>query len=37
MKIKYVQDTDPLYIELREAKVAATNDVTIEHATERVC
>jgi uncharacterized protein YuzE len=27
MKIKYFQDTDTLYIELREAKVAETNDV----------
>lgn len=27
MKIKYFQDTDTLYIELREAMVAETNDV----------
>jgi uncharacterized protein YuzE len=27
MKIKYFQDTDTLYIELREVKVAETNDV----------
>ena len=27
MKIKYFQDTDTLYIELRAAKVAETNDV----------
>jgi uncharacterized protein YuzE len=27
MKIKYFQDTDTLYIELRKAEVAETNDV----------
>jgi len=27
MKIKYFQDTDALYIELREAKITETKDV----------